>query len=57
MGVWKHFTHLERLFIHSNLALEASQIEIILDELFRHLGEVFVAQEGAERGNPRLGRA
>lgn len=50
----KCLTYLESLLVHWNLALETSQVEVILDELLRHLGEVLVAQKGAEGGDPGL---
>lgn len=46
------------LFPKGNQGIETRQIEVILDEVFRHFAEVFMSGEGAEPRNPsrRRGR-
>ena len=48
--------HLQRFFVHGHLGLEAGQVEVIFDEVFRHFGKVFMAEQGAEGGDPGFGR-
>ncbi|KAJ8105568.1 hypothetical protein OPT61_g10095 [Boeremia exigua] len=47
--------HLQRFLVHGHLRLQARQVEVILDEILRHLGEVLVAEQAAEGRDPRLG--
>ena len=47
--------HLQSFLVHGYLRLQARQVEIIFDEVFRHLSEVFVAQKTAKGRDPRLG--
>jgi hypothetical protein len=46
--------YLKCLLIHSYLALQARQIEIIFYEILRDLGKIFMPEQGAERGDPGL---
>lgn len=46
---WFHIQyHFQCFFVHWDLILQASEIEVVLDEIFRNFGEVFVAEEAAE---------
>lgn len=41
-------TYLKSFFVHGYLSLEACEIEVVLDELFRDFGEVFMADQSTE---------
>jgi hypothetical protein len=46
--------HLQRLLVHGHLRLQAREVEVILDKVLGNFRKVFVAEQPAERGYPRL---
>ena len=56
-GHWRGLdivTYLQGLLVHRDLTLKPSKIKVVLDELLRDFGKVFMAEERAEGRYPRL---
>jgi hypothetical protein len=47
--------HLQSFLVHGDLALQAGQVEVVLDKVLGDLSKVLVADEAAEGRDPRLG--
>jgi hypothetical protein len=44
--------HLQSLLVHGHLTLQTGEVEVIFDEFFRDLGEVFMTNKRAESRDP-----